>query len=151
MLNLAATKPFKLVYANDIDAYIPELWANESVQILVENMVIANLVHRDFSNAVASFGDIVHTRKPAEFVAKRKTNADSVTVQDADATDIQVPLDQHFHTSLMIKDGDESKSFKQLSEEYLKPAVLSIARAIDQVLLGEAHAFYANAYEWRTT
>ena len=145
MLSLAAAKPFKFVYANDLDAFIPELWANESVQILVENMVVANLVHRDFSNEVAKFGDLVNTRKPAEFTAKRKTNADSVTVQDATATNIQVPLDQHFHTSFMIKDGEESKSFKQLSDEYLKPAVLSIARAVDQVLLGEAHAFYANA------
>ena len=140
------SKTFKAVYANSLDAYIPELWANESVQILVENMVVANLVHRDFSPQVAKFGDIVHTRKPAEFTAVRKLDADSVTVQDASATDIQVPLDQHFHTSFMIKDGEESKSFKQLRDEYLQPAVLSIARAVDRVLLGElSAAFYTNA------
>ena len=138
-------KPFKTVYANSIDAYIPELWAQESVAILVENMVMANLIHRSFSNEVAKFGDIVHTRKPAEFTAKRKTNADSVTVQDASATDIQVPLDQHFHTSFMIKDGEESKSFKMLRDEYLQPAVVSIAQAVDKVLLGESHQFYQNA------
>jgi hypothetical protein len=138
-------KPFKTVYANSLDAYIPELWAQESVAILVENMVIANLVHRDFSNEVAKFGDIVHTRKPATFTAKRKTNTDSVTVQDASATDIQVPLDQHFHTSFMIMDGEESKSFKSLRDEYLQPAVQSLSRAIDLVLLGESHQFYQNA------
>jgi len=137
-------RPFQLAYANDLDAYIPELWANESVAILVENMVIANLIHRDFSPLIANFGDIVHTRKPAEFTAVRKTNADNVTIQDASATDIQVPLDQHFHTSFKIKDGEESKSFKQLSDEYLRPAVLSLATAIDKVLLGESHSFLAN-------
>lgn len=131
--------------ANTIDAYIPELWAQESVAILVENMVIANLIHKDFSNQVAKFGDIVHTRKPAEFTAKRKVDADSVTIQDASATDIQVPLDQHFHTSFMIKDGEETKSFKQLRDEYLQPAVMSIAQAIDKVLLGESHQFWQNA------
>lgn len=139
------SKPFKLVYANSLDAYIPELWAQESVAILVENMVIANIVHRDFSDQVAAFGDIVNTRKPAEFTAVRKTDADSVTVQDASATNIQVPLDQHFHTSFMIKDGEESKSFKQLRDEYLEPAILSIAQAIDKVLLGESHQFWQNA------
>jgi hypothetical protein len=131
--------------ANSLDAYIPELWANESVAILVENMVMANLIHRDFSPLVANFGDIVHTRKPAEFTAKRKTNTDNVTVQDASATDIQVPLDQHFHTSFEIKDGEISKSFKELRAEFLEPAVISIARAVDQVLLGESHAFFGNA------
>ena len=141
---LKFSKPFKLVYANTLDAYIPELWANESVAILTENMVIGNLVHKDFSPLVASFGDIVHTRQPATFTAKRKINSDSVTVQDADATDIQIPLDQHLHTSFMIKDGEESKSFKQLRDEYLEPAVLSIAQAIDKILLGCAYQFYAN-------
>lgn len=130
--------------ANSLDAYIPELWAAESVAILVENMVVANLVHRDFSPMVASFGDIVHTRAPAEFTAQRKVDTDDVTVQDASATDIQVPLNQHFHTSFAIKDGEESKSFKQLRDEYLEPAVISIARAVDQVLLNESHRFFTN-------
>ena len=138
------SKPFKAVYVNSLDAYIPELWANESVAILVENMVMGNLVHKDFSPIVANFGDIIHTRKPAEFTAVRKVNADSVTVQDASATDIQVPLDQHLHTSFMIKDGEESKSFKQLRDEYLEPAVLSLAQMVDKVLLGTCFEFYAN-------
>jgi len=30
---------FNGVYANNIDAFIPELWANESIAILEENMV----------------------------------------------------------------------------------------------------------------
>lgn len=130
--------------ANSLDAFIPELWANESVAILVENMVVANLVHRDFSPLVANFGDVVNTRKPAEFTAKRKVDTDDVTVQDASATNIQVPLNQHFHTSFTIKDGEESKSFKQLRDEYLSPALLSIARAIDQCILGMVHSFAAN-------
>ena len=131
--------------ANSLDAYIPELWANESVAILIENMVVANLVHRDFSPMVAKFGDIVNTRQPAEFTAKRKVDTDDVTVQDATATNIQVALNQHLHTSFMIRDGEESKSFKQLRDEYLQPAVLSIAQAVDKILLGECHAFYSNA------
>ena len=130
--------------ANALDAYIPELWAQESVQILVENMVIANLIHTNFSSQVARFGDIVHTRKPAEFTAIRKIDTENVTVQDATATDIQVPLDQHLHTTFAIKDGEESKGFKVLRDEYLEPAIISIARGVDQTLLGEAHQFLVN-------
>lgn len=138
------TQPFKTVYANSLDAFIPELWAQEAVQILLENMVIANLIHRDFSDAVANFGDIVHTRKPAEFTAKRKVDADDVTVQNAESTDIPVPLNQHFHTTFRIKDGEESKSFQELVQIYLQPAVWSIAQALDKVLLGEVHSFWQN-------
>lgn len=144
-MNCFFSKPFTTVYVNSLDAFIPELWAMESVNILVENMVISNLVHKDFSSQVAKFGDIVHTRKPAEFTAVRKTDTDNVTIQDSSATDIQVPLDQHLHTSFLIRDGEESKSFKQLTVEYLAPAVLSIAQALDRILLGESHQFWQNA------
>lgn len=33
-------------YNNDVDAYVPEFWANESLAILEESMVMAQLVHR---------------------------------------------------------------------------------------------------------
>lgn len=136
--------PVRAMYSNDNDAYVPELWAQESLAILEENMVIASLVHRDFENQVAKFGDVVNTRRPGEFNALPKTDADDITLQDATATNVQVPLNQHIHTSFVIKDGEWSKSFKDLVDEYLAPAVLSIAQRIDRILLGQVHEFLAN-------
>lgn len=138
--------PFQTVYANDVDALIPELWANESLAILEENMVAANLIHRDFEPVFAKYGDIVHTRRPGEFEAKRKTTQDDVTVQDATATDVQVKLDQHIHVSFLIRDGEETLAFKDLVETYLSPAMLAQARFIDKVVLGQYTQFLANAY-----
>ncbi len=138
-------KAWILAYANDLDAFIPELWANESLMIFEENMVMAALVHRDFEPLVAQFGDIVNTRKPADFTSKRKTNADEVTVQDATAANVAVPLDQHLHVSFLIKDGEDSKSFKQLVEEFVRPAMIANARAVDQILSGQVYQFLANA------
>lgn len=134
-----------LAYANDNDAFVPEVWAQESLMILENNMVAANLVHRDFSNEVASFGDVVNTRRPGTFTAARKGNNDDVTDQDASATNVAVPLNQHLHTTFVIKDGEESKSMKSLVEEYLKPAAMSIAEAADQIVLGQVYQFLGNA------
>lgn len=148
--NLRPALPFRLVYAavgveGYPDAYIPELWAEESIAILEENMVIGNLVHRDFEDIIASYGDTVNTRKPGEFVAKRKTTADDVVVQTPTAVSIPVVLNQHWHTSFIIKDGDQSKSFKDLVVEYLQPAMLSIARSIDQSVSAQVFQFLPNA------
>lgn len=140
------SKPFIAVHSNDIDALIPEMWANESLAILQENMVAANLVHRDFQNEFAKYGDIVHTRRPGEFSAKRKITTDSVTVQDATSTDVQVRLDQHVHVSFRIMDGEESYSFKDLVSIYLQPAMLAQARFIDKMVLGQYPQFLANTY-----
>lgn len=128
---------FRGIYANDNDAFIPELWANHTLVILEENMVIGNLVYRDFENELQNFGDIVNTRKPNEFTAIRKVDGDDITAQDAGSPNIQVPLNQWFHTSFYIYDGESTKSFKDLAQIYAGPAALSLRRAIDKVILGQ--------------
>lgn len=134
------------VYANDIDALIPELWAQESLAILEENMIAANLVHRDFEPTFAKFGDTVHTRRPGEFTAKRKTTTDDVTVQDATSTDVPVRLDQHVHVSFLLRDGEESLAFQDLVSTYMAPAMLAQARFVDQIVLGQYPQFLAYCY-----
>lgn len=131
--------------ANSLSAFIPELWAQESLTILEANMVAANLVHRDFENVIANFGDTVNTRQPAEFIMKRKVDTDDVTIQDASAVNVPVQLNQHPHTSFLIRDGEESKSFVQLRDEYIEPALLSIAQGIDEIVLGQLYQFMGNS------
>jgi hypothetical protein len=129
-------------YANDNDALIPEIWAMEGLRILEANLVMANLVHRDFSPLVANFGDVVNTRRPADLRSMRKTDADSVTSQDAVVTNVRVPLDQHHIQSIVIKDGEASKSMADLIQVHLEPAVKALARGVDRGLLGQAHRFF---------
>lgn len=130
-------RAFKPVYVNNVDALIPQLWAAESLKILSEHMVMGNLVHRDFQPIVANYGETIHTRKPSKFTAVRKGVNDDVTVQNVVATDVTVVLNQHFHTSFLIRDGEMAKSFKDLAQMFLEPAVLSIASSIDRVLAGQ--------------
>jgi hypothetical protein len=134
------------VYANDNSAYIPAMWAQESLAILEENMVAANLVHRDFSPLIASYGDTVNTRRPSKFTALRKTGTENVTDQDATATNVPVVLDQLIHVSFVIFDSEASKSFKDLVTEYMRPAMLAHAQFLDKVVLGQVGNFINNSY-----
>ncbi len=143
-MNFLYSDPIVACFANDNDALIPELWAQEGLAILEENMVMARLVHRDFSDEVANFGDIVNTRRPSEFTTRRKTDADDVENQDAVSTNVPVALDQHIYVSFTIKDGEASKSFQDLVDIYLTPAAMQIARSVDRVLIGQTHKFIAN-------
>jgi len=141
MKSLYLSRPFVACYENNLDAYVPELWAQEGLAILEENMVMANLVHRDFENEIARFGDVVNTRKPGEFKIRRKTDGTTLAQQDATATNVPVPLDQWFYSSFVIRDGEGSKSFQELTDIYLRPAMQTIARGVDRALLGRVHAF----------
>jgi hypothetical protein len=105
---------------------------------------MANLVHRDFSPLVASFGDVVNTRRPGEFSTKRKAQSDSIVRQDASSTNVQVPLNQHIYVSFIIKDEEASLSFKELIEFHLEPAAMQMARSVDRILCGQVHEFNSN-------
>ncbi len=131
-------------FANTIDAYIPEAWANESLMILEDNIVAASLVHRDFEPIVASYGDTVNTRLPASFTSKRKDVNEDITIQNATATNVAVVLNQHAHVSFLIRDVEQSKSFKDLVSEFLVPAVQAQAKLVDQVVLGQYPQFLGN-------
>lgn len=128
-------------YDNDNTAFIPELWAAEGLAILQENMVIANLVHRDFENEIRQFGDVVNTRRPGTFQIRRKSDGTPLQNQDASATNVQVPLNQWFYTSFTIKDGEASKSFQDLVDIYLRPGMMTIARSVDRAVLGRVPAY----------
>lgn len=131
-------------YDNQIDPFIPEWWANETLAILYESMVASQLVNRDFEPYFNKFGDIVNTRRPREFVGKRKAKGDAVTTQDAIADNIQVRLDQWNHVSFIIDDIESTMSMKKLQDEYAIPAGKALARMADQMILGQYPRFLPN-------
>jgi len=147
-MTFVVSAPKAIAFDNDFGtnnrAYVPEVWAQESLMVLEENLVAANLVHRSFENEIAEYGDVVNTRRPGKFEAVRKVDSDSVTIQDADAEKVQVKLNQHLHTSFLIKDGEMTKSFKDLVTEFLTPAVRSLANGIDQIVLASTYEFLGN-------
>lgn len=126
------------------EAFDPDIWALESIAILEENMVAANLVHRDFENLIQSFGSTVNTRKPSEFTMMRKGRNNPIVVQNPDATEVPVVLNQQGYISFLILDVDQSKSFEDLVALYLQPAMLGIARGVDQVVTGQVYQFLQN-------
>ena len=141
MNRLYLSQPFTACYENQLDAFIPKLWADEGLRMLSANMVMANMVHRDFEEQIAKFGDVVNTRRPGEFKIRRKKDGTNLVQQDAVATNVPVPLDQWFYSSFVIRDGEGSKSFQELSQIYLQPAMKTIAEGVDRALLGRVHAY----------
>lgn len=131
---------------NEVTAYVPEFWAREGLMVLVEELVAAQLVYRDFENEIANFGDTVNTRLPGNFVAKRKTDVEDVTIQDAIATNVPIVLNQHVHVSFMIKDGQESLAMQDLVETYMRPAMRANGNLIDKVILAQFAQFLLRSY-----
>jgi hypothetical protein len=130
--------------ANDNDALVPELWSREALLTLMSNTIMVQLVNKDFSSDIQSHGDVVNTSRPADFAGIRKTDADNVTDQDAESPNIAVPLNQHFHVSYVIKDGELTKALPDLLTRYMEPAARELAEKVDQCLVGQAARLAGN-------
>ena len=125
--------------------WIIEQWAQESLMLLEANMIAANMVYRDYEDIIATEGETVNARIPGTFLMKRTTDATDVVVQAAKTTSIPVVLNQHLHVSFTIRDGEESKSFNTLRDEYIQPAVHAIAQGADEIVLSQVYQFMGNA------
>lgn len=132
-------------YANDTSAFRPEMWAIEAIRIMVEEMVMASTVSRNYSDEIARYGEIVHVHKIPEFQANRKQNdMDNLETSDVEASQIEVRLNQRIYTSFRLGDYEQTVSFKDLVATYLVPAIRGQVRMLDQVLAGQAYQFLDN-------
>lgn len=113
----------------------PDIIAREALMVLRNNAVMANLVHRDYSEEfVAGVGDTITIRKPATFEAKEY--AGSITVQDATETGVPVKMDKHLDVSFAVTSKQLTMDIEDFSKQLLIPAMQAFADKVDQYLLG---------------
>lgn len=111
----------------------PDVIAKEALMQLEANLVMAGLVHRDYSKEFVKVGDTITIRKPAKFVAKnflgkveeQKLSEGSTTVQMNRYRDITVP----------ITSKEMTLDINDFSEQVVKPAMSAIAEAVDGDIL----------------
>lgn len=133
-------------YANDFSALNPMLWANEAITQLAPNMVLGNLVTRDFGLNTAKFGDIVNAYIPGTFQMTRKgAVCENVVIQDASGSTVQAALNQWPQVSFLICDGEEDRSALDLVETLLTPAVNALSLGVDRILSTQVYQFLANS------
>jgi hypothetical protein len=119
---------------NNVTALIPEVWAQESLQNLFSNIVMAQLVHRDFESVAAQAGDTVNTRKPGTFSANDM--GATTTVQDATASNVAVVLNKWKEVTFELSDKDLTLAMGDLVELFVSPAMEALAQQIDKDILG---------------
>jgi hypothetical protein len=109
----------------------PQIIARESLMILENNLVLGNLVHRDYSaEFVGGVGDTVNIRKPAVFETKEFST--SIEIQQASELSVPVKMDRHFDVSFEITSKDLSQNISDFSKQFVAPAVVALAQKVDE-------------------
>ena len=113
----------------------PDIIAREALMVLRNNAVMANLVHRDYSEEFAAVGDTITIRKPATFTAN-EFGGDKITVQDATETGVAVTIDKHLDVSFAVTSKEMALDIADFSKQFLVPAMQAFADKVDKYLIG---------------
>jgi hypothetical protein len=111
----------------------PSIIAKEGLMQLENNLVMAGLVHRDYSKEFVKVGSTISVRKPVKFVAS--SGATRVN-QDVTEGTVSVAMDQRRHVSWGFTTQDLSLTIEEYSERYIKPAAIALAQSVETSLMG---------------
>jgi len=113
----------------------PTIIAKESLMLLSNNAVMANLVHRDYSDEfVSGVGTKIKVKKPATFEAKEFDRNNGIQIQDAVESEVEVVMDKLLDVSFEVTSEQLSFSIQKFSEQLIAPAMESFAQKVDQYL-----------------
>lgn len=123
----------------------PDIVAKEALMVLQANLVMADLVHRDYDDEFVEVGDTIRVRKPAVFTAKNFTG--QVSAQDANETSVQVKMDRFRDVTVNVTSKEMTLDIKSFSEQIVTPAMQAIAQSVDEDILAVlvASASYTKA------
>src|ERR1017187_6247168 len=124
---------------------IVKLVAADALPVLVGNLVMGNLVNRDYEPVLAHAGDTVNVPIPPTMVANNILEGGTVQTQNPNLGNAQIVLNTHAEATFQIPDVTRVLAVPDLLRLYMQPAVIALAERIETDLLGLASQFTANA------
>lgn len=123
---------------------IVKLVAVDALPALTGNLVMGNLVNRDFEPSLAQAGDTVNVPIPPTLVANNIAEGGSVITQNPNLGNAQIVLNTHAEATFQIPDVTKVIAVPELLKLYMQPAVIALAQKIESDLLGLYSQFTSN-------
>ena len=124
---------------------IVKLVAADALPALMGNLVMGNLVNRDFEPTLAQAGDTVNVPIPPTLVANNLAEGGTVQTQNPNVGNAQIVLNTHAEATFQIPDVTKILAVPDLLKLYMQPALVALAERIEADLLGLYAQFTANA------
>ncbi|HZT34209.1 MAG TPA: P22 phage major capsid protein family protein [Bryobacteraceae bacterium] len=123
---------------------IVKLVAADALPALMGNLVMGNLVNRDYEPVLAQAGDTVNIPIPPTLVANNIAEGGTVQTQNPTLGNAQVVLNTHAEATFQIPDVTKVLAVPDLLQVYMQPAVIAIAERIETDLLNLYSYFTGN-------
>jgi len=132
------------ITSTNVASAIVKLVAADALPALVSNLILGNLVNRDYEPTLAQAGDTVNVPIPPTLVANNIAEGGTVTTQNPNLGNAQIVLNTHAEATFQIPDVTKVLAVPDLLRVYMQPAVIAIAERIESDLLGLYASFSAN-------
>src|SRR6266496_335918 len=123
---------------------IVKLVAVDALPALMGNLVMGNLVNRDYEPVLAQAGDTVNVPIPPTLVANNIAEGGTVQPQNPSLGNAQIVLNTHAEATFQIPDITKVLAVPDLLKLYMQPAVVALAERIETDLLALSSQFTAN-------
>ncbi len=134
-----------IITSANVATAIVKLVAADALPALMGNLVMGNLVNRDYEPTLARAGDTVNVPIPPTLVANNIAEGSTVTLQNPSIGNAQIVLNTHAEATFQIPDVTKILAVPDLLKLYMQPAVVAIAENIETNLLSMWSQFTANA------
>jgi len=132
------------ITSTNVASAIVKLVAADALPTLVGNLVMGNLVNRDYEPVLAQHGDTVNVSIPPQMAANNLAEGGTVQLQNPNLGNAQIVLNTHVESSFQIPDVTKCLAVPDLLKIYMQPAVAAIAQKIETDLLNLYAGFTAN-------
>lgn len=133
------------ITSTNVAQAIVKLVAADALSSLMGNLVMGNLVNRDFEPTLAQAGDTVNVPIPPTLVANNISEGGTVVTQNPNLANAQIVLNTHAEATFQIPDVTKVLAVPDLLKLYMQPAVVALAEKIESDLLSLYSQFTANA------
>lgn len=123
---------------------IVKLVAVDALPALMGNLVMGNLVNRDFEPTLAQAGDTVNVPIPPVLTANNISEGGTVSLQNPDLGNAQIVLGTHAEASFIIPDVTKILAVPDLLKLYMQPAMIALAERVETDLMALYSQFSAN-------
>jgi len=124
---------------------IVKLVAVDALPALTGNLIMGNLVNRDYEPMLAQAGDTVNIPIPPTLIANNLAEGGTVQTQNPNLGNAQIVLNTHAEATFQIPDVTKVLAVPDLLKLYMQPAVVALAERIETDLLALYAQFTANA------
>lgn len=114
---------------------IVKLVAFDALPALEANLVMGQLVNRNYEASLAQTGDTVNIPIPGVMVANDISEGGSVQTQNPSLGNAQIVISKHVEATFQIPDVTKVLAFPNLLEQYMRPAIIAVATKIETDLL----------------